>query len=65
MEFYTPEDIGKILQIGRTNLYRILNYAEKNDVFTVVRIGKMIRVPKESFNKWCENGCKDLDSCDE
>ena len=61
MEFYTPENIGNILQIGRTNLYKILKYAEEKEVFTVVRIGKSIRVPKAEFDKWCENGCKGLD----
>ncbi len=46
---YTVEEIGKMLRIGRTSVYRLVN---DEPPFPVIRMGKAIRIPKEAFDKW-------------
>ena len=48
---YTVPDIMEILQIGRNNAYELCN----SNTFNVIRIGKLIRIPKSSFDRWLEN----------
>ena len=45
------EDIIKILDIGRTSAYRLINEGH----FKVVRIGSAIRISKKSFDEWLDN----------
>jgi len=58
MEVYLAEDIAKILKIGRSKAYEFLdeihdlNEEKKDPPFTVRKIGKLIRVPKHSFDSW-------------
>ena len=50
---YLAEDIQKVLNIGRSKTYQYLEkvYEEKKP-FRVIKIGKLFRVPKESFDAW-------------
>lgn len=52
---YGAEEIKEILGIGRSKAYTFLDevYRHKGP-FRVLKIGKMYRVPKESFDKWLE-----------
>lgn len=47
-ETYTPSEIQTILGISRTAVYQWI----QKPPFTIVRIGRSIRVPKASFDKW-------------
>ena len=48
---YTVPEIMEILQIGRNNAYELCN----SDTFDVKRIGKLIRIPKTSFDRWLDS----------
>ena len=48
---YRVEDIIKMLDIGRTSAYRLINEGH----FKVIRIGSAIRIPKKSFDEWLDN----------
>ena len=48
---YTVPEIMEILQIGRNNAYDLCN----SNLFNVVRIGKLIRIPKSSFDRWLDD----------
>ena len=37
-----------ILKIGRNSAYSLM----KNSPFPIIKIGKNIRIPKESFDNW-------------
>ena len=53
MVFYTPEEIQKILKIGRSSTYRLIEKAINNkDMFSVKRIGKQYRIERRSFDRW-------------
>ena len=45
---YTVSEISKILDIGKYSAYNLV----KRNMFRKIRIGKTIRIPKESFNAW-------------
>lgn len=54
-EVYDAEDIRKILNVSRTTIYRYLedvNASQKP--FRVLKIGKLYRVPKVSFDNWIQ-----------
>ena len=50
---YLAEDIQNVLRIGRSKTYQFLEkvYTEQSP-FRVIKIGKLFRVPKESFDTW-------------
>lgn len=50
---YGTEDIQKILKIGRNRTYKFLEDVYKNThFFKVIKIGKLYRIPKKSFDQW-------------
>ncbi|WP_010498591.1 helix-turn-helix domain-containing protein [Paenibacillus elgii] len=49
-EVLEPKQIQSILNIGRRQTYELLN----DPPFHVVRIGRLIKVPKEVFFKWLD-----------
>ena len=53
-QVYLAADIQRILGIGRSRSYTFLEdmYQLKNPPFRVLKIGRLYRVPKESFDKW-------------
>ncbi|WP_025850772.1 helix-turn-helix domain-containing protein [Paenibacillus ehimensis] len=49
-EVLEPKQIQSILNIGRRQTYELLN----DPPFHVVRIGRLIKVPKEVFFNWLD-----------
>lgn len=48
---YSVEEIRSILNIGRRQAYDLCH----SGAFRIVRIGRVIRVSKSSFDKWLDN----------
>ncbi len=61
---YEVSDIQKILGLGRSKTYDFLDEVYKNKKpFNVIKIGKLYKVPKLSFDKWVENGmCEEVNT---
>ena len=52
-QVYDTEDIQKLLGIGRSTAYAYLNEVyQRKEPFRVIKIGKLLRVPKQSFDDW-------------
>ena len=50
---YLAEDIQKFLGLGRSKTYEYLqDVYRKQEPFRVIKIGKLFRVPKQSFDSW-------------
>lgn len=50
---YEADDIQKILKIGKNKVYDFLEDVYTNThFFKVIKIGKLYRVPKKSFDIW-------------
>ena len=50
---YDVEDIQRLLGIGRSKAYSYLDEVyRKQEPFRVIKIGKLFRVPKQSFDNW-------------
>ena len=50
---YTPEEIKSILSMSRAKTYSYLaEVAEKQKPFRVIKIGRLVRIPKIDFDKW-------------
>lgn len=50
---YSADEIQVILGIGRTKVYEFLDSVNrKQKPFRVIKIGRVYRVPKDSFDKW-------------
>ncbi len=50
---YDVEDIQRMLSLGRNSTYKFLNTVYKEQkTFRVLKFGKMLRVPKSSFDNW-------------
>lgn len=50
---YSVEDIQMMLALGRNSTYAFLDKVYKEQrPFKVLKIGKIIRVPKTSFDDW-------------
>lgn len=52
---YDVEDIQKLLGIGRSKTYTYLDEVYRTQSpFRVIKIGKLFRVPKQSFDNWLD-----------
>ena len=52
---YNAEEVQKILGIGRSKTYTFLDEAYRNQKpFRVLKVGKLFRVPKQSFDDWLD-----------
>lgn len=52
-QVYEAEDIQTILKIGKNKVYDFLDDVYSNThFFRVIKIGKLYRVPKNSFDQW-------------
>ena len=53
-QVYLAGDIQRMLGIGKSKAYTFLEdvYKQKNPPFRVLKIGKLIRVPKKGFDEW-------------
>lgn len=50
---YNAEDIQVILGISRSKTYEFLEMVnKKQNPFRVIKIGRIYRIPKDSFDKW-------------
>ena len=50
---YEVEEIQKMLSLGRNSTYKFLDKVYKEQKpFRVLKFGKVIRVPKASFDSW-------------
>lgn len=50
---YSVEDIQTLLGIGRSKAYAWLDEVyEKQEPFRVIKIGRLFRVPRQSFDSW-------------
>ncbi len=57
---YEVSDIQKILGLGRSKTYNYLGEVyKKQKPFNVLKIGKLYKVPKLSFDRWIEAGMND------
>lgn len=53
---YSVVEIQKILGIGRTRIYQYLEEVyRRQDPFKVIKIGKLYKIPKNSFDEWLSN----------
>lgn len=56
---YDITEIQKFLGVGRSSAYKFLEKVFANQKpFTVIKIGKLYRIPKESFDQWINAGMK-------
>lgn len=58
---YDAEDIRRMLNIGKNKVYNFLDDVYNNNhFFKVIRIGKLYKIPKQSFDEWLnkEEGVK-------
>lgn len=53
-QVYMASDIQKALGLGKTKTYEFLNqvYKEEKPPFRVIKVGKSLRVMKQSFDSW-------------
>lgn len=52
-QVYLAEDIMKMLGIGRSKTYEFLDATYRTQKpFRVIKVGKLVRVPKKSFDDW-------------
>lgn len=50
---YLAEDIQHLLGLGRSKTYEYLQQVYRDQApFRVVKIGKLFRIPKQSFGAW-------------
>lgn len=50
---YHAEDIQSLLGLGRSKTYEYLQQVYRDQApFRVVKIGKLFRIPKQSFDAW-------------
>lgn len=57
---YDVNEIQNILGLGRSKTYEFLDQVCKTQKpFRVIKIGKLYRVHKESFDKWIDSGIFD------
>jgi hypothetical protein len=50
---YLAQDIQELLGIGRSYTYKYLEEIyQKQEPFRVIKVGRLFRVPKRSFDKW-------------
>lgn len=55
----TVKDIAQILQVCDRTVYRLIQVAMmREDMFKVVRLGQIYRIPSKQFLEWMDNGCE-------
>lgn len=47
-ETLTVQEVQKILRLGRNAVYNLIH----SNAFPVIRIGNLLRIPKEPFYEW-------------
>ena len=55
-QVYSISEIQKLLGLGRTKTYNFLDEVyKKQEPFRVIKIGKLYRIPKDTFDKWLKS----------
>lgn len=55
---YDAADIQKILGLSKSKVYLWLEEVYKAQMpFRVIKIGKLYRIPKETFDEWLAGNC--------
>ena len=50
---YLASDIQRALSLGRSKTYEFLEEVyRKQEPFRVIKVGKLVRVPQQSFDEW-------------
>lgn len=50
---YLASDIQRALSLGRSKTYEFLEEVyQKQEPFRVIKVGKLVRIPRESFDEW-------------
>lgn len=50
---YSAEDVQQFLGLGRSKTYEYLqDVYKRQEPFRVIKIGKLFRIPKRSFDNW-------------
>ena len=61
---YSMAEIQYFLGLGRTKTYKFLEEVYKNQKpFRVLKIGKLYRIHKESFDNWLNSNWKEYQLC--
>lgn len=56
---YDVTDIQKMLGLSRSKVYLWLEEVYKAKMpFRVIKIGKLYKIPKDSFDKWIDGNCE-------
>ena len=56
---YSVADIQMLLGIGKSKVYQFLEEVYKSQFpFIVIKIGKLYKIPKRSFDEWVKDGMK-------
>jgi excisionase family DNA binding protein len=53
----TVRDVEAELQLGRTRTYELL----RSGVIPVVRVGRVLRVPRDALRRWIDENCTSSD----
>ena len=56
---YKVKDVSRLLNISRTATYEFIN---DNPPFQVLHVGKSIRIPQDSFDKWFNGSSEDTNA---
>ena len=57
--YYTPAEVGEILDLGLTTIYELIHRGE----IPAIRGGRQYRIPIDKFHKWeAESAVGDLDA---
>ena len=52
-QVYVPEDLQIKLKMCKSTVYEFLKHVyEAGEPFWVIKIGKLYRIPKKSFDEW-------------
>lgn len=52
---YLASDVQRALGIGRSKSYEFLEEVyQKQEPFRVIKVGKLFRIPKKSFDDWID-----------
>lgn len=49
---YTPDEVADMLAIGTTSVYSLLAQQMIVQGFRVLRVGKLYRIERSSFDRW-------------
>lgn len=61
-QVYCADYIQAVLKLGKSKTYQYLAQVyEKQEPFRVIKIGKLFRVPKQSFDDWFYGRTKDAE----